>query len=184
MRMKFDFLVKQLDLAHRRNDLVDNLRYSILRVFFTFQAVILGAFVFKRGNFSALKIKLDWACSIVPILVFVIGWSLYSMYVSWHFYLYRYKAWISSVDTQLRKVLDNQEPDLSKGTYYGQEHGGSARFEPVFIFTAISMIVLNIGTSLLLGVVVDFSTCVLICGTTIALFIHIASIIIAKYSLR
>lgn len=146
-------LLQQLEMAHNRNDLIDNLRYSVVKIYFSFQALFLGASVFKYSELSQLSIQLGIYFFIIPITIGVIGCSLCMLYISWHFYIYRAKGWIISLEKLLGEYFTEERIDLNKAMYYKQNHAAETRYEWVFFSTVSSMIVSNILIILLLTII-------------------------------
>ena len=95
--MKVDFWSRQLQLAHGRNDFVDDLRFKIFQIFFVFYGVVLTGLVYKGKDVDAIRTALGGDVMIVPSLVLLIGWSLQVMFLLWQRRLYHTKAWIAAL---------------------------------------------------------------------------------------
>lgn len=125
-RDKFDYLLKQLDLAHRRNDLVDQLRYKVFQIFFTFHGLLIAAAVLGDPAPDQVQARLGYMRFGLPVLAFFVGWFLFALFLRWHSYLYRYKAWIKAVEGILIEAVypgkTNLAPPGHTGSYYLDEN--------------------------------------------------------------
>jgi hypothetical protein len=154
-KQKIDYLFRQLDLAHKRNEHVDKLRFNLLQIFFSFQAIIIGATVLKGNDITAIKQNLGDAAVFVPILVLIIGYSLFVAFFRWHITMYKYKRWIRNTEIALTSILYKREPPEDyrldyAGTLYLDKNVPTVTFEGIVVFMLVAMGVLNIGLVLLL----------------------------------
>jgi hypothetical protein len=182
-KQKIDYLFRQLDLGHKRNELVDKLRFNFLQIFFSFQAIIIGATVLKSNDLMAIKQNLGYAAIVVPILVLIIGYSLFVAFFRCHITMYKYKRWIRNTEIALTSILYKRLPPEDyksdyAGTLYLDANKPIVTFEGIVVFMLIAMGVLNVGLVLLLLQVFGISslTSWLIVGA--ATIIHIGTIIL------
>jgi hypothetical protein len=71
-----DFWLKQLDLAHARNALVDDHRFRVLQMIIAFQTLVLGAVVFRVGGTLPLAFG-GWLPTVIGAGVLFVGLSLF-----------------------------------------------------------------------------------------------------------
>lgn len=152
---KFEYLLCQLELAHKRNELVDNQRFSILQVFFGFQAIILGASVLKGSDAVAISQQLGTLSLLLPLLVLGIGYSLFVVYFRQHIYMRAYKAWTANLEAALRKLVfavGQSQNDSSNytGTLYFDSNKLLLLPEGTLVFTLVAMGLMNLGVTVLL----------------------------------
>ena len=155
--MYFEYLLRQLEFAHKRNELCDRLRFIVLQVFFGFQTIVLSAIVFGQHEEGARYFdrQLGDMSLVVPIMVFVIGFGLFGIFVQQHAYMLKYKTWASNLECSLCNVvfLDGEGEDLADiehtGTLYHDSNKPRFRPEPTLVLTLFVMGVMNLATTAL-----------------------------------
>jgi hypothetical protein len=155
---KFEYFFRQLELAHKRNDLVDQLRFNIMQVFFGFQTFLIGAAVLNGGDISVIRKKLEGWEMLLPVFAFLIGFSLYVIFFRYHIYLYGYKKWIENLETCLAESVFFIEVNKNLNEYTGTYslardkvlNTPKVKLEGVAIFSLLSMTILNVGVVFLL----------------------------------
>jgi len=154
VQRKFEYFSHQLDLAHKRNDLVYHLRFNILQAFFGFQTLLIGTTVLKGSDVCAIRKQLGGWEILLPLLAFLIGFSLYVIFFRYHIYLYWYKAWIKNLESSLRNlVFSTNDATIGSeytGTLYLDSNKAVVKLETVGLFTLIAMGILNVGVTFLL----------------------------------
>lgn len=152
---KIQYFSHQLDLAHKRNDLVDHLRFNILQIFFGFETFLIGAVVLKGSDISNLLG--GWEI-LLPLFAFLIGFSLYVMFFRYHIYLYGYKKWIENLESSLTKLVFSLEENGNLNGYTGTYsltrdkvfNMPKIKLEGVVSSSLLLMATLNVGVSFLL----------------------------------
>ncbi len=175
--VKIEYFEQQLRLAHSRNDLVDNLRFSVLKLFFGFHTVIIGATILKgRADFTTQEL-LGEASILLPFLSVGVGFALFVVYIRWHIYLYGYKAWIQNLELSLKDLvfgLDNNNTfgEPYHGTYYHDINRSKVKFDYVVVFTLLSMTILNIAVAFVLFKVVEVKDTIKIMSIIFGAILH------------
>jgi hypothetical protein len=180
---KIDYFIQQLQLAHKRNDLVDQLRFILFQVFFGFQAIIIGASVFRVSETANIKQQLGDIVILVPVLVLIVGYTFFSIFFHWQTYLYKYKNWIRNIETALRSLvfgIGNLEESFT-GTLYLDENKPVLFLDGVATFALISMITLNHGVALLLMYLLDIELLYQIITIFAGIYLHILTIIYMRH---
>jgi|GEM_PF-4143653 len=179
-----NYLLAQLDLAHRRNDLVDQLRYSVVKVLFSYHGVILGAIIYKSINGKSVAGSYVVSASIIIHIVALVGFFLYGLYVAWSFYLYRYKAWIEDVEGDLCAVLQNRRPSASNSKYYGAVRKIRSPYEPAYLWTSGAMTLMNIATPAIIANIAKVHDMAMISGVLLLALMHIILNPIMRYTIH
>ncbi len=154
---KFEYLLSQLELSHKRNELVDNQRFLLLQIFFGFQSIVLAASVLKGGDAITLKQQLGSMSVLLPLLAFGIGFSLFVVYLRQHNYMLIYKTWSRNLEMALLEILYkiNQTTNHHKGTLYCDINQPIFILESTVLFTSIAMGLLNLCVVALLLTLLD-----------------------------
>jgi len=158
VKRKIEYFSHQLDLAHKRNDLVDHLRFNILQIFFGFQTFLIGSMVLKGGDISTVSNQLGEYRILLPLFAFLTGLSLYVMFFRYHIYLYGYKKWIENLENCLTEMVFSLEGDKNLNGYTGTYslardivfNTSKIKLEVIVLFSLLLMTILNIGVAFFL----------------------------------
>jgi hypothetical protein len=157
-----DYLVHQLQLAHRRNDLVDDLRFKVFQIFFAFHGLIITALIFAGERMQYVRSELGPFRAALPTLVLLVGFCLFTMFARWHAYLYSYKGWIANLEDSLRHrvfgVPTERVPAEYTGTYYLDKNSPRHSLEAIGALTSACMAGLTLGLSATLFHLLQVST--------------------------
>jgi len=140
-----ELLRDQLKHAHSLNALVDNHRFSLLQLLFTFHGIVLSALIFKADmppNMTASSLLAIW----LSVGVAAIGTGLFGVFLSQHRYMRSYKSWIATLEGQLHR-LGGSNVAAHKGTLSWDENQPKIKAEGTFLLLVIVFLVLNIGVS-------------------------------------
>lgn len=183
IKRKIEYFSRQLDLAHKRNDLADHLRFNVLQTFFGFHSLIIGAIV--AGDKFKINIP-SQLTTLLPIFVFSIGFSLFIMFFRYHIYLYGYKKWIENIEIRLQKLIFSEEGSNELDGYTGtysldndkKVNTPKVKFEEVVIFSLFVMAILNIGVTLSLSNPLYLTPDMYLCWSLLGFMLHIVAILL------
>ena len=150
-----DFWTAQLEHAQARNALVDNHRFALLSVIFSFHGVILGALMLSVQAMPSPAPNLPrWLWPAISFGILLVGLGLFNAFFSQHLYMLRYKRWIKVLEIKLmvRAGLAQEDPyPQHRGSLYHDENLPDFRADPTIVPLSVIIALLNCGVAALVS---------------------------------
>jgi hypothetical protein len=146
-----DLLRDQLKHAHSLNALVDNHRFSLLKLLLGFHGLVLSALVFKPD----MKAQLDERQGLAIWLgagIATIGLALFGTFLSQHVYMRMYKHWIHVLESHLHRHLEKSGMTSHSGSLSCDDNSAYVPLEPTLVLLLCVFTVLNIGVPVFVAV--------------------------------